>query len=493
MDTTSKYVKEYDPGRDAPRHEKFNEHLFEVVPKSTVSFAGQQVKEHFAKNVDPESHTAVCQAFEALLEKFPILSRIIVYTYSPAEDLDTRTKMLDLWDQVDEIRNDLRTHRIIYEARFCCSIPAHPDAAISQFPVISEFLENRLPHDFKCTLDNDIRKLCGEEGTIKELRNKWFMTEDRSGNKHTWFNFSPFWKIEFIEKKSGDAEMHVHLLHESTNVEPLFLYADAQIVESFQLTNRFKGNIQVFIYGPDGNLVKPPYSHENPFSFNLDEKYKSLKNSQAKRKQSMLGEDYVYESLSPDISKKSSKEVSTMLAEYFADIAFRQAIQEYNFNYPPAAHLKKYFPWRFTNLLNQNTLSFKKEEESVFTKVFLQGPTNNKENTKPEEWITDEQDLFKNPHKIKMPIDNLSNAQAVSIDFRKTLKEQEDKSSTPSQKIIIRNYIEIFDGKPELSPKEIQERVLEEYGQKISEAGVRQAQSRVKKDLQKLLRTTIKD
>lgn len=491
MDTTSKYVKTYDPERDAPRHEKFNEHLFEVVPKSTVSFAGQQVTEHFAKNVDPESYTALCQAFEVLLEKFPILSRIIVYTYSPAEDLDTRTKMLDLWDKTDEIRNDLRTHRIIYEARFCCSIPAHPDAAISQFPVISEFLENYLPHDFKCTLDNDIRKLCGEEGTIKELRDNWFMTEERAGNKHTWFNCSPLYKIEFIEKKFGDAEIYVRLINDPAEMESLFLYADAQVVESFQLSRRLPDRLKVFIYGPDGNLVEAPGKHTNPFSFNPLEKYDGLIKKEAYRNKWQIEPDIEYKPVQDsDISRKDPQLIA---AKSQATIAFYKSMQEWTGNIPPAAHFNTLLPWRLEDLLKKEFRAQEKTAplETEYERFLLNKEFDPVEAEKQEDLLKrksiyeeNERQEFESsqPHYL----DNLDK----KIYQQHILQDKLQKTENPIEVIILENLLAYINGEePPLETSQLGIRLQKRTGRKMTDRGINSARERIRQSLKNIINT----
>ncbi len=343
----------YDTALDSQTTEQF----LKDVPESVWDYVRFVIYLKLIHNLDGKG----LKVWDRMVETFPVLQRIIVYTYCPLEAFDMRLALLRLWDQADNERGDFKNPQVLYDATIAWSISKHPE--VSKYPGLVAFLE-QLGREFSCVLQADLRKNAGHPDTLGELRKNWKMVDKQGSRTIIKIDQSPFNRINHIifDEPSGLSriEIHYYLLDDPTTVEleQFFTDTDAYLTEWMQMFDGFEEvkntaysqDVMVYVYGRGDKLIRPPGRHENPFPFDLMTKYKVL-----------LKNIYNKYNFEPKAhwEKKNPSAKGTWL-DKFPDIerdkidrtwdlkeSFKKTIHDWNGTVPPAAYFCKTLKNRF--------------------------------------------------------------------------------------------------------------------------------------------------
>ncbi len=286
------------------------------------------------------------EVWDRLVSTYPVLQRVIVYTYSPLEAFDARLDLLRLWAQADEDRGDFRDPQALYDATFAWSISKHPE--VSKYPEIVEFLE-QLRRDACCAWQADLRKAAGHPDSLAELRKNWKSVDKQGSRTVIKIDQSPFYKINHVIINEPDGrpriEIHYHFLEDPTaeNLERFFTSADAYLTEWMQMFDGYEEvkniaysqAVMVYVYDRDEKLIKPPGKHKNPFPLALGLKYDGLLKKQEAAFKGEISSD--------------------QLEGVFKD----KVIKEWKGDRPPVAHFYRTLWLRAKDLLRQSKLDGK--------------------------------------------------------------------------------------------------------------------------------------
>lgn len=346
----------YDPAYESQTTEQF----LKDVPESVWNYVSFVVFLRLIGDLDDKG----LKIWDHLVSIYPVLQRIIVYTYSPLEAFDTRMGLLQLWAQADDERGDFRDPQALYDATVAWSISKLPELSI--YPKIVTFLE-QLRNHFPCVLQADLRKSAGHPDTLGELRKNWKAVDKQDSRTVIRIDQSPFYKIDhvIINEPEGQPriEIHYHFLEDpmAADLEQFFTSADAYLTEWMQMFDGFEEvknvaysqDVMVYVYGREEKLIKPPGKHKNPFPLALGLKYDGLLKKQ-------------------EVAFKG--EISSEQLEWvFKD----KVIKEWKGDRPPVAHLYHTLRLRAIDLLRKTTGLFaQKKVDRIHIIYRSQFPTN---------------------------------------------------------------------------------------------------------------------
>ncbi|MCF8105410.1 MAG: hypothetical protein K9K64_08005 [Desulfohalobiaceae bacterium] len=489
------HFSQYDPERDAPGEHELNKHFLELIPASTFHNFNRFILNHLYVKLGPEEGLA----FDRLLSEYPMLFRDLVYIYNePDEDYETRMKMLRFWHEADKVRNDLKNPQIQQDVFLCQNLSNHPD--IVDCSILKEFL-NGLGEDFSLVLHNDLRKLRGHEASIQELRDNWKIVHETENEKIVTIDNSPFDKVEYrIEKITQKAQFHQYVLDDS-NTDDFFLHADSFMTEWLQRLPDWKEihSIDVFIYGPDEKLVKAPGKHTNPFPFNLLKKYEGLIQSAARKHGQMISRSDI-EASTPDENIFKDKD---HISQSDSIIAFlEKVLPEWKGDLPPSAHFSEYLPKRLLDKLRDrkqpenirmkksqtiDDTSFYDEENDEIRQMVIPGAGKNKKRY-CDDFLSGE-DLSKSvePEEIPdidvIPFDKGLEEQEQHDILKQVVLEEEKVAQNPLKRLILQHISETFEGVPEMTARQLSDRLYQEANKQVTEQAVTKARRKIEERL----------
>lgn len=433
-------LREYSLEEDAPEEREITKTFLEGISEETL----RHVDETIFSMLDEES----LAIWAKLKESFPMIARVAVYTYSPSEAFEERLLLLSRWAADDRERGDLRNPQALQDVAFLAAIARQP--GIKERP-IADFLK-QADRDFSKVLQADVRKAAGHPDPIEKLRENWKRVETLESGTKIIFDRSPFDRIEYLDLPDK-VEIHYHVLDDS-NPNDLFVDADAHLVEWFQWLDEIRVSDKqawVYIYGYDGELVKPPGAHQNPFSFNLLEKYKGLVYSAAKN---------VIPDPDPGQAWTNERQDTVLTSGDAVVIFLEKVIPSWKGDRPPAAHFSKTLPWRLRDLLRKEAHINRKTE------------TLNEETTPapaaPEEGYNN--DL---KDRLRTHIDLLAR-----------------ESTNPAERLVLKIKRQIVDSDGEektLTDQQIAERLKAETGKTVSRQYIQKIRTAIDTRLKELL------
>jgi hypothetical protein len=421
-----------------------------------------------------------------LVSTFPVLQRVIVYTYSPLEAFDMRLDLLRLWAQADEDRGDFRDPQALNDATFAWSISKHPE--ISKYPEIVEFLK-QLRRDIYCVWQADLRKAAGHPDSLEELRENW-KTVDKQGSRTVIkIDQSPFYKIDhvIINEPEGRSriEIHYHFLEGPTaeDLERFFTGADAYLVEQIQM---FGGdeevkniadsrNTKVYVYDRGGNLIKPPGQHTNPYPFVLRDKYAGLlKSIEPMAKELSVTNKEIQDD--PEMIDKLRILERQLRSEYVEWVFKDKVIKEWKGDRPPVAHFDHTLRLRVIDLLRKLNGKIPKLDGEPSLRIIYEIDLSQGDDSA---YRLGEGDALEKFH-----------PQSIALKQMIKLKELEQEKTDPVEKLIIKNLREIFSDPPladRATNKEIARQAKSEFKKKVTPQRVGQIKQKVYPEVAELL------
>lgn len=435
----------YTPERHAAEEKKITEVFLKDVP----AYVLQHVRSVVRSKLDQEGQ----QIWERLIGSYPMLKRVADYVYSPVEAFDIRIDLLRRWTEADTEQNSFLSPYAIQDRIFIEWILNSHQELLNK--PIGTFLRN-MADDFSCVLQADLRKAAGHPDSIETLRENWKKEETEGEKTLITIDQSPFYRIENLDFPDK-IEIHLYVLEENAT-DSLFTEADSYLTEYFQWF--YKSNVidksqcWAYIYEASGNLANPPGKHQNPFEFNIVEKYKGLVISVAKKQESSV--ENSLQDKAEDLAVKDHNASETLSDAFFAFL--EKVVPEWKGDRAPVAHFSTMLPFRLKDV---------KKTQRTDREASL-GDDN-----KP----IDDQSIDEQPGSI---LENKDENQIVISCLNKQIADTEN----PTRRIILQEIKEAYlrDEKL-LTQNELAKKIQEKTGKSITRQGVGKELGKIRKDL----------